>query len=111
MKIKGALIAATILGLTPALATQAQQSYKAANWEEAVNEVPCAAFKKNANGSWTIPTLTLGNGSGTMSSVSLIAGANSYALSPDASDTAITNLMIKGGKDAAILDQRCGSTR
>jgi hypothetical protein len=61
------------------------EEYKVSGWPQAINELPCSAFRKNADGGWTL-TATIKFGGVTMSD-----------------DT------FKGGSEARMIEAKCGS--
>jgi hypothetical protein len=91
------LIAATASG---------ESSYNAKNWRQAINILPCDAFKKNADGSWTTTrTIILGDGSIRWKGINV--SNQLHAFEPDETDKMISDLTMKNTAETRILARRC----
>jgi hypothetical protein len=78
-------IAIFLIGVAPQIA-QAKQTYTVQQWPEDMKKVPCSAFKRNPNGTWTEKAVFVLHGN-------RFTG-NTYPI---------------GSREAGILDQKCGT--
>lgn len=53
MRVFLTILAASVTVIIGASAVYAQQ-YTVSAWPQGINELPCSAFRKNPNGSWTM---------------------------------------------------------
>jgi hypothetical protein len=77
-------IAIPLIGIAPQIA-RAKHTYAVQQWPEDIAKVPCSAFRRNANGTWTeVAVFNLHGNRFT---------GNTYPL---------------GSREVGILDQKCG---
>ncbi len=80
-----AVIAFGLIGFTPQVA-RAKQTYVVQQWPADMAKVPCSAFKRNRNGTWTeVATFNLHGNK---------FSGNTYPL---------------GSQEVGILNQKCGA--
>jgi len=85
---------------------QAENTYTAKSWDEAISNLPCDAFKKNPDGSWTITgKIILGNGKSTLSGVHVSGSAE--PLAGNSTDITISDVTLQNTRETPILEQRC----
>ncbi len=82
------LILATCLVAVAAVAS-AQTTYTIRAWPDDIASLPCDAFKKNPDGSWT--------------QVAIIV--------VQTGNLQLEGMTFKGGREGQMLDQKCGSAR
>ncbi|GEM_PF-3202246 len=90
-----------------ASAASGTPTYYAKTWRQAIESLPCTAFKKNADGSWiTSGTIILGDGSIGWKQISV--SNQLHAFTPDETDKTISDLTMKNTDETRVLDKRCG---
>ena len=78
-------IAISLIGVAPQIA-RGKQTYTVQQWPEDMAKVPCSAFKRNPNGTWTeVATFNLQGNK---------FSGNTYPI---------------GSREVGILDQKCGT--
>jgi hypothetical protein len=61
------------------------EEYTIPSWPNGINQLPCSAFRKNPDGSWTVVATV------------------------HAGDIAMSNVTFRGGGEVKIIEAKCGS--
>jgi hypothetical protein len=78
------LLVATVLAVPfPAVA---QQVYHISGWPQGINDLPCSAFRKNPNGSWTLVATVVMPG-----------------------NVSLSDITVSGGREVERIEAKCGS--
>jgi hypothetical protein len=80
--------------------------YWAKTWGDAVKTLPCKAFRRNLDGSWTTAgEIVLGTGAMTIENSSAFGDTN---ISFGTTNATVIDAMFEGTQECSILNQRCG---
>jgi hypothetical protein len=86
-----------------------QKTYSAASWEEALNTVPCDAFSKNKDGSWSqTAIIKVGPGASSYSGARLEGGGPNAWGAGNVMNGMLWGNTFKNTAETAILARRCG---
>jgi hypothetical protein len=104
--IAGFLSAAFVAG---ANAAPSEAVYAAADWGAAMKSVPCDAFQKNADGSWTqTGTIILRRGRRSISNASFSDAP--MGVPEGTTNMALSHNTFSHTGETAALEQRCGKS-
>jgi len=106
-KLSAAAVASILtFALVLAVADSVPATYRAANWGDAINTVPCDAFRKNNDGTWTqTGTIILGDGRGVLAYNSFFNAM--WAISIGSTNITLTGNTFGHTGEVAILNERC----
>jgi hypothetical protein len=86
-----------------------QKTYSAPSWEEAVNSVPCDAFARNKDGSWSqTAVIKIGPGSSSYFGARLEGGGSGAWAVGNVRNGVLWGNTFRNTAETAILARRCG---